>query len=167
MDLLDLTIWDTRTTKTGKERKVKGLIKDVLEHNTFRVALDDGRQKVYGYEELINKLTHEEEDGIERWDFDKVLDHRPCNRDDCYTNIEVLVHWVGDYKPSWEPMENIRKDDPVTLAKYAEENNLLDLSRWTWAKRYVKNKKKMQRMFKQAKLMKKRTGRGIKYKFGV
>jgi hypothetical protein len=40
-------------------------------------------------------------------------------------------------------MEIIRKDDPVTLAKYADENNLTTQSMWKWTHRYVKNKKKL------------------------
>ena len=40
----------------------------------------------------------------------------------------------------WDPIEFIKVDDPVTLAKYAEEQVLLKQSKWKFAKIYVKNK---------------------------
>ena len=60
----------------------------------------------------------------------------------------------------------IRKDDPVTTAKYAIENNLTELTCWKWAKKYHK---KMRRLVKQVKRMLnvKRAARAIKYQFGV
>ena len=58
----------------------------------------------------------------------------------------------------------MRKDDPVTLAKYAKDNNLLNQRGWKWAKRIVKSNKKYERMYK---LMKGQKLQGPKYKFGV
>ena len=43
----------------------------------------------------------------------------------------------------WEPMEIIKKDDPVNLVKYDFYNNLIYKDIWKWAKRYAKNVKKM------------------------
>ena len=38
-------------------------------------------------------------------------------------------------------MEVIKKDDPITLAKYADEKGLTDQVKWKWAKSYTKNRK--------------------------
>ena len=35
-------------------------------------------------------------------------------------------------------METIKKDDPVTLSKYAFGNNIIDKDIWKWASRYAK-----------------------------
>ena len=79
----------------------------------------------------------------------------------------MKVKWAGYDDPTWEPMEVIKKDDPITLAKYAKEQNLLDYSIWKWARSYSKNEKKYKRLLKQVRLMKKRTGKAIKYQFGI
>ena len=42
---------------------------------------------------------------------------------------------------SWEPLPIIRKDDPVTIAEYAKENNLLNTRGWKWARKIAKNEK--------------------------
>ena len=43
-------------------------------------------------------------------------------------------------------MEVIKKDDPVTLAEYAYDNELTDKTVWKWGKRFSKNIKKLNRM---------------------
>ena len=70
---------------------------------------------------------------------------------------EVLMRWE-DESESQEPIGLIAKSDPVSLAKYAEENNVLDLPGW-------KNKKKFKRMMKQVRMYSMRHGPRIK--FGV
>ena len=63
-------------------------------------------------------------------------------------------------------METIKKDDPVTLSKYAFGNNLIDEDIWKWASRYAKNFKKMNKMVRNL-LAGKRALRDVKYQFGV
>ena len=36
-------------------------------------------------------------------------------------------------------MEIIKKDDPVTLAKYAVEKGFIDQNLWKWANKYARN----------------------------
>jgi hypothetical protein len=109
--------------------------------------------------------NRDDEDGEERWTFDEILDHRWSKLPGRKGKIDVLVRWdVLD--PSWEPMEIIKKDDPVTLAKYVRDKKLLDKSIWKWAKRFVKNETKLNRMYRQM-MAAKRSVRGIRYKFGV
>jgi len=75
---------------------------------------------------------------------------------------EVLMHWE-DESETWEPLNVIWRSDPVTLAKYADEKNLLDVSGWKRFRRYVKNKKKLNRMVKQVQLYTLRTATRIKF----
>jgi hypothetical protein len=74
------------------------------------------------------------------------------------------MHWEDDSE-TWEPMSLIWKDDPVTLAKYAEENNLLDQPGWKHLHYYTKNKNKLNRLIKQVHLNSARTA--VHIKFGV
>ena len=60
---------------------------------------------------------------------------------------EVEVLWDTREK-TWEPMENVKRDDKLTLAKYAHDNNLVDTAGWKWARRLIKNPKKFVRMCK-------------------
>ena len=93
------------------------------------------------------------------WTFTEIMSHKvgPNNR------LEVEVLWDnGDI--SWELLTNIRKDDPITLAKYAKDKNLLNQRGWKWARKIVKNNKKYERMYK---LMQGQKVQGPKYKFGI
>jgi hypothetical protein len=63
-------------------------------------------------------------------------------------------------------METFRADDPVTLAQYAQENNLLDKSVWKWANQYLKDKKKTNVLMRRAMSSRNKTSRE-KYQFGV
>ena len=55
------------------------------------------------------------DDGTNLWTFSTVLDHKTENN-----QVHVKIQWDnGDV--TWEPLNSLRKDDPVTLAKYAHE----------------------------------------------
>ena len=78
--------------------------------------------------------------------------------------MEVKVLWdTGE--EGWEPLNKIKADDPITLAKYVEAKGLVDKPYWKWANRYLKNKKKFLRLCRQVFLARKKTG--PIYKFGV
>ena len=91
--------------------------------------------------------------------FSKILNHRtgPQGR------IEVEVLWDTN-EATWEPLTTIRKDDPLTVAKYAKDRCLLEQRGWTWAKRLVTREKKFIRMLKLFKASQKSN---VKYKFGI
>ena len=75
-----------------------------------------------------------------------------------------MVEWENG-ELTYEPLELMIKDDPISVAQYASEKNLLELPGWKRLRRYTKNKKKLKRMVKQAKLASQR--RGPIYMFGV
>ena len=107
-------------------------------------------------EAILSKI---EDDGDGFYTFSEILSHKkgPNNR------LELEILWDnGDV--SWEPLANVRKDDPITLAKYAKDNNLLNQRGWSWARKIVKNNKKYERMYK---LMQGQKVQGPKYKFGI
>jgi len=136
------------------------------ETEQYLVRLGDGtREDVMTYDAIVKQmdeqLTREaEQDEFDRtWIFKAVLDHRKNG-----TSWEVLMHWE-DESETWEPLSTIWRSDPVTLAKYADDNNLLHLPGWRRFRQYAKNKKKLNRMLRQVKLNSVRTA--VKIKFGV
>ncbi len=63
----------------------------------------------------------------------------------------VLVEWETG-ETTYEPLNSIAADDPVTCAIYAKRNGLLDTPGWRQFKRLAKRENKILRMLKQNKL---------------
>ena len=79
--------------------------------------------------------------------------------------MEILIKWKELDEPSWEPMEIIKDDDPVTLAEYARDNGIQDKAIWKWSKRYLTFTKTSRQRISQLYAMKTKK-RGPKFKFG-
>jgi len=67
------------------------------------------------------------------------------------SKYNMLVQWE-DSSVTHEPLDIFGKDDPVSCAQYAKDNNLLEEPRWKWFCRLAKNEKKFKRMVNQAHL---------------
>ena len=103
------------------------------------VAIGDGdREELLTYNEIMslveNELEQEQEEQV--WAFEQILDHRKIKGN----KYEVLVYWTTG-EETWEPLDWIAPQDPITLAIYAKENNLLNdqVERgsegiWQWVK---------------------------------
>ena len=74
----------------------------------------------------------------------------------------ILVQWE-DGHVTREPLDIFGKDDPVSCAQYAKDNNLLEEPGWKQFCRHAKNEKKFKRMVNQAHL--KSIGRSTVYKY--
>ena len=164
--LIDLYIYDTYTTRNGKERKVRGQVKRYLGDQLFHVVFNNGKHRTFEYEEIINKANRDEDGVVADWEYEEILDHRWSKDKKRKGKIDVLLKWAGYEEPTWEPMEVIKVDDPVTLAKYAHDRGITGQSMWKWTGKYLKRPKRFQRLYKQAVLRKKRSNI-IKYQFGV
>ena len=79
------------------------------------------------------------------------------------SSYNIRVEWENG-EITYEPLDIIAKDDPVTCAIYARKNNLLHLPGWKRFKGIAKREKKLSRMANQAKLKSYRLT--LKYKFG-
>ena len=77
-------------------------------------------------------------------------------------NVKIL--WE-DNSETWEPLLVIKVDDPITCAEYADKMNFLNTHGWKSLKKHAKNKKKLARLLKQAKL--KWLRREPIYEFGI
>ena len=96
------------------------------------------------------------------WTFKKIIGHRKKG-----TKWSLKVLWHDDTN-TWELLETLAIEDPVTCAQYAHDNGLLNTPGFKRFKSYVKRKKKYIRMLRQAQLCKVRTHKeGPKFQFGV
>ena len=99
--------------------------------------------------------------------FVKSLLHQgPLSRNDPRykgSKYNVLVEWETG-ETTYEPLDIIAKDDPVTCAAYAKNNDLLNEPGWKRFKQMAKRKTRLIREINQSKLRQVR--RSIRYKFG-
>ena len=110
--------------------------------------------------DLMNKqIEVETEDPDTAYTFKAITDHRYKN-----STYEVLIEWEGGEK-TWEPIAIMRQDDPVTLAKYGKENNLLEDPSWKRLCRYVKSTQRLGGNLKRARMFAASVTQT--YKFGV
>ena len=79
------------------------------------------------------------------------------------SKYNVKTEWENG-EITHEPLDIIAKDDPVTCAIYARENNLLEILGWKRFQSIAKREKKMIHMANQAKL--RYYNHTPKYRFG-
>jgi hypothetical protein len=94
----------------------------------YCVSLGDGsHEDILTYNQILAHLEKQSKDDIKRelhgekvWTFKEILDH--CRVEG---QLMVLVIWE-DNSCTWEPLNNIGKGDPVTIADFAKRNDLID-----------------------------------------
>jgi Reverse transcriptase (RNA-dependent DNA polymerase) len=79
------------------------------------------------------------------------------------SKYNVLVAW-DDGSQTYLPIHIMIKDDPLSLVKYAEENNLLHLPGWGRVRLLSKNTARLNRMVNQSKS---KRSSGPKFQFGI
>jgi hypothetical protein len=77
-----------------------------------------------------------------------------------------MIEWENG-EITLEPLSIIAKDDPVTCAIYAQDNDLLELLGWWHFKGIAKREQKFQRLVHQAKLRSYRLAPWYKYGYEV
>ena len=145
-----------------------------LEQNPTRVKFkvsvnDDQFEEVLTYSEVLDYIQQDEENEIV-WKFRKIISHEgpltPNHPNYKGSKFNVMVEWETGEITS-EPLSIIAKDDPVTCAIYARDNNLLDIEGWKRFKGLAKREKKLLRLVKQAKLRSYRTAPRFKHGFEI
>ena len=153
----------------------KVLDRDAENHQNikFLISLGDGDvEELIAYNDLadIVERQHEAEANgeLDSWSFTDVIAHEgPFTSHHTKhkgSSYNVKVRWQ-DASESWEPLNTIGKDDPVTVAAYAKANGLLDTPRWKFLRRYTRRAKLLRRMLNQARRQSK--NKGMRYKFGI
>ena len=92
--------------------------------------------------------------------FVRVLGHR--KKPSAKGGWQVLVEWASG-ETTWNDLSDTFEGDPVTLAMYAQKNNLLDKDGWKRCKRYVRNAKTLGRAINQVRLKSYRNRPRYKY----
>ena len=115
---------------------------------------NDQCEEVIAYNEILQFLEKDEEDDVV-WKFKSIIGHEgPLTAGNSNYNgssYNLRVEWETGEITS-EPLDIIAKDDPVSCAVYAKENNLSDTPGWKRFKSIARRQKKLLRMVKQAKL---------------
>ncbi|MDJ0828176.1 MAG: reverse transcriptase domain-containing protein, partial [Rhodobacter sp.] len=176
-ELLGMTfLRDTEDNQTVRAKVVKKILdRDAENHEKIKllVRLGDGDlEEILGYSEICAILEdqHKAEESGEMpiFTYRKVLDHagpiKPTDPNYKGSSWNVKLLWEDGSK-TWEPLNIVGKDDPVTLAKYAKEHNLLDTPGWKFLARIGRRTKLLKRMIAASKRRQKQTA--IRYKFGV
>jgi hypothetical protein len=140
------------------------VIKRIIDKDTenqnnikFLVELADGKfEEILAYNELSNLIEDHEnnDDENKHYAFSDIIDHQgpltQRHKDYKGSLYNVLVKWNDDTE-SYEPLDAIIKDDPITVAKYAQDNNLLDTPSWKRLKRYINASNKLQLLINKTK----------------
>ena len=121
----------------------------------FRASVNDGEyEEVVTLHQLLDKLESDlTEEGI--WKFKRIAGHqgplRPNHPSYKGSSYNVLVEWETG-ETTYEPLNMMAADDPVSCAIYAKEKGLLDRPGWKQFRKITKRQKKLVRMLNQAKL---------------
>ena len=149
---------------------------DAHNHQNIKFLLEIGAgefDEIIAYNELsdlVEQQVNEERstDDLSPWVYDDIIAHQgPLKPTDPFykgSSYNVLVRWMNG-EETYEPLYEMIKDDPISVAKYAKEQGLLDTPGWKKLQKFARRIKKFMRMVKQAKLQ--REPRGIRFKFGV
>jgi hypothetical protein len=143
-----------------------------LENNRDRIKFlvklgEEEKEELLTYNEIVQHLTRDAENPV-IWKYKRIVSHQgPLKRghpDYNGSTYNVMIEWEGG-EVTKEPLSLLAKDDPVSCAIYAKENNLLDKPGWVQFKRIARRQKKFERMVKQAYLRSFQSS--PKYKYGV
>jgi len=90
---------------------------------------DDQYEEILTYNEILNYVEQQNDDGIKVWKFRCILAHegplKPSDPTYKGSKYNIMIKWENG-KVTSEPLTIITADDPVTCTIYARENDLLD-----------------------------------------
>lgn len=146
---------------------------DLLRQNPERIKYvcrvgKDSDEEILTYNQIMEHLSRADNDTV--WKYKAIVDHQgplsPSDADYKGCPYNVKVDWENG-EMTYEPLNVIAADDPVTCAIYAKEKGLLDTPGWKRFRTIAKRQKKFTRMINQAKLRSFRSSPKYKYGFEV
>ena len=135
--------------------------------------MGDGKLKeIISYNELSDLVTEslaaKESGKQDLTSYAGVLDHQgplksygPKYKGSSYN---VLVDW-DDKTQTWEPLNTMAKQDPVTLAHYTHDNGLLNEPEWNFVRHIAKRQQFFNTIINSVKMC--TNPNQVKYKYGV
>ena len=127
-------LYDTTGGQRVRSEVVRKLATlDATNHQNIKFLVKTGDvEEVMGYVELSDAIEEQIQDEVDHpdkyWTYKSILDHegplRPGSPTYKGLMYNVLVLWEDNTK-TWEPLNIVIKDDPVQVAGYALDKNLL------------------------------------------
>ncbi len=165
----------TAPTEDGSRDRAK-IVKAIVEYENdlaihperirYLVRVKD-KESLLAYDEIMDAIAAQIDDEDVVWKFKRISGHqgplKPGDKNYKGSSYNVQIKWESR-EISWEPLNILAADDPVTCAQYALENGLLDLPGWVRFCRLARRTKKLLREVKQAKL--RSFNLAPKYKYG-
>ena len=142
----------------------------------FKCIVNNDYEEVVAYNDIVDYIEQDHTwDGV--WKFRKILRHqgplKPTHKNYRGAKYNLLLEWETGER-SWEPLSTKDKGgvydtDPVTVAIYARENDLLEVEGWRLPgmKKLAKTQQRIIRVANQAKLHSFRTKPIFMYGFQV
>jgi hypothetical protein len=136
----------------------------------FKALVNNDFEEIVAYNDIVDYIEKDESWGGV-WTFEKILDHKkvkPNDPDYRGSAINCLLLWSTG-EQTWEPLRNLWDDDPVTVAIYARDHNLIDEPGWGFKglKKMAKTQKNLIRLANKAKLQSFRNKPVFMYGFQV
>ena len=112
----------------------------------FLLSLGDGQfEEIISYNQLSNLVNGSmatKESGQHDFTYSGIINHQgPIKKNDQKykgSSYNVLVDW-DDHTQMWEPINIMSKQDPITLARYAHDNGLLNKPGWKFLRHTAKH----------------------------
>ena len=149
-ELVGMTfLHDTRNGQTIHAKDVQQILnRDAADHQAikFLLSMNDGElETIIAYNELsdiiVEQQAAQEEGRSDLHSFKKILDYQgPFKQHDPKykgSTWNILVNWK-DGTQTWEPLNIIGKLDPVTMAKFEMEHDVLNKPGWHFLRRTAK-----------------------------
>ena len=146
--------------KEHNEVKEKAKVTNWTNEGKFIIKFLNGGEELITYNDLINHYSQNQEENAELYSFQRILDHKT---EKGVWQLKIL--WSND-EETWEPIKTIKTSVPLTVSRYAQENNLVNKKGFKWCKRHHHNPCRFVRALKvvcKAKMRKNLK----KIKFGV
>ena len=175
-ELLGMTIAKDEGGELIRAKVVRKIMdRDAKNHDQikFLLALGDGQlEEVISYNELSELVTESmatKESGQQDVpSYSVILDHqgplKAHNPQYKGSSYNVLVSW-DDGSQTWEPINLIGKQDPVTIARSGQDNGLLDKPGWKFLRCTTKRQRFIDVIMNAIK--RRNDANQVRYKFGV
>ena len=177
-DLIGRTFLADANADGTKERiRIKELIdkhdQDILknpERIKFKVTHGQDRDnEIMTYNEILQHIKDDESQNV-LWKYKRINSHQGplAHNHPNYkgSDYNVMIGWESG-EISAEPLVVVAKDDPVAVAIYAKDNDLLDTPGWKRFKSIARRHKKYIRLVNQAKLQSYRHSRMYMFGFDI
>ena len=114
--------------------------------------------EIFTYNEILDRIEKEsndmDNDTEQLFKFRRISAHqgplRSSDKDYKGSRYNVLIDWETG-ETTYEPLDLIASDDPVSCAEYAKEHGLLDTEGWKRFRRYANNEPNINRSINQTR----------------